>query len=204
MRHSFPGNPSLTAGEPFLSTTVFTVYPFSRGHIHVTGPQVDDPVDFETGFFADPGQLDVKKHMWMYKKQREAVRRMACYRGEMAACHPPFAADSRAACVRLTGGPLPAGVPDIEYSPADDAVLERWLRENVGTTWHSLGTCKMLPREEMGVVGPSLGVYGVQNLKIADLSIAPRNVAANTNNTALAVGEKAADIFIRELGLGPA
>lgn len=204
MRRSFPGDPSLTTGEPCVSTTVFTVYPFSRGHIHITGPAVSDPVDFETGFFADSGQLDVKKHMWMYKKQREVIRRMECYRGEIPACHPPFAAESGAACVRLTDGPLPAGAPDIEYSAEDDAVLERWLRENVGTTWHSLGTCKMLPRDEMGVVNPNLGVYGVRNLKIADLSIAPRNVAANTNNTALAIGEKAADIFIKELGLGSA
>ena len=33
-------------------------------------------------------------------------------------------------------------------------------------------------------------------------SIAPENVAANTMNTALLIGEKAADIFIKELGLG--
>ncbi|KAL2290786.1 hypothetical protein FJTKL_14763 [Diaporthe vaccinii] len=144
----------------------------------------DDPVDFETGFFADPGQLDVKKHMWMYKKQREPVP------------VPPVSGSPTARC--------PPGVPDIEYSAEDDAVLERWLREKVGTTWHSLGTCKMLPRDEMGVVDPSLGVHGVQNLKIADLSIPPRNVAANTNNTALAIGERAADIFIKELGLGSA
>lgn len=201
MGHSFPGDPRLATGDPCLSVTVFTVYPFSRGYIHITGTKVGDPVDFETGFFADAGQLDVKKHMWMYKKQREVIRRMACYRGEMAKCHPPFAAGSSAACVHLSDGPLPAGVPDIEYSAEDDAVLQQWLRENVGTTWHSLGTCKMLPRDEMGVVDSSLGVYGVRNLKIADLSIAPRNVAANTNNTALAIGEKAADIFIKELGL---
>ena len=36
----------------------------------------------------------------------------------------------------------------------------------------------------------------------ADLSIPPENVAANTNNTALMIGEKAADIIIHELGLG--
>lgn len=42
---------------------------------------------------------------------------------------------------------------------------------------------------------------GYQGLKVADLSIAPRNVAANTNNTASAGGEKAAGIFTRELGL---
>lgn len=59
----------------------------------------------------------------------------------------------------------------------------------------------MGPREEAGVVDASLSVYGVQGLKIADLSIPPRNVAANTMSTAVAVAEKAADIFIKELGL---
>lgn len=141
--------------------------------------------------------------MWSYKKQREVMRRTPSYRGEMAACHPPFAPGSEAACVELEG-PLPAGVPDIEYTAGDDAVLEEWLRNNVGTTWHALGTCKMLPRDQGGVVDASLSVYGVEGLKIADLSIIPRNVAANTNNTALAVGEKAADIFIKELGLDSA
>ena len=179
---------------------MFTVYPFSRGHIHITSPNIDDPVDFEAGFFADPGQLDVKKHMWMYKKQRELIRRMPSYRGEMAKLHPPFSSESAAACRKFDAA-LSQDVPDIEYSSEDDAVLEKWLRENVSTTWHSLGTCKMLPRDQMGVVDATLSVYGVRGLKVADLSIAPRNVAANTNNTALAVGEKAADIFIKELGL---
>ena len=36
----------------------------------------------------------------------------------------------------------------------------------------------MKPREEGGVVDPKLNVYGVENLKVADLSIPPSNVAA--------------------------
>jgi alcohol oxidase len=59
----------------------------------------------------------------------------------------------------------------------------------------------MVPREKGGVVVANLSVYGVNGLKLADLSIPPENVGANTNNTALMIGEKAADIFIRELGL---
>ncbi|KAG8166245.1 hypothetical protein KVR01_004797 [Diaporthe batatas] len=196
----FPGNPALTTGDPCLSITAFTVYPFSRGDIHITGPKVDDPVDFVTGFFTDEHQLDVKKHIWMYKKQREVIRRMPMYRGEMAHSHPPFDSKSDAACVTLDG-PLPANAPPIKYTAEDDKVLERFIRENVSTTWHSLGTCKMLPREQQGVVDARLGVYGVRGLKIADLSVAPKNFAANTNHAALSIGEKAADIFIRELGL---
>lgn len=122
------------------------------------------------------------------------------YRGEMAKCHPPFDSNSDAACVALDG-PLPADAPPIKYTAEDDKVLEIWIRENVSTTWHSLGTCKMLPREQQGVVDANLNVYGVQGLKIADLSVVPKNVAANTNHHALAVGEKAADIIYHELGL---
>ncbi|KAK8085726.1 hypothetical protein PG997_006997 [Apiospora hydei] len=202
----FPTDPRLATGDPCLAVTAFTVYPYSRGQVHITGPNLDDPVDFETGFFADPDQLDIKKHIWLYKKQREAIRRMPAYRGEMARFHPPFAADSGTALVELAAdaAPIPRDAPETQYTPEDDAVLEKWLRENVGTTWHSLGTCKMRPRDQEGVVDPELGVYGVQGLKIADMSIAPRNVSANTCDTALAIGEKAADLFIKELGMSSA
>jgi len=44
-------------------------------------------------------------------------------------------------------------------------------------------------------------VYGVSGLKVADMSIAPDQVAANLYSTALMIGEKAADIVIHELEL---
>ena len=54
----------------------------------------------------------------------------------------------------------------------------------------------------MGVTDGTLSVHGMKGLKLADLSVPPENVGANTGNTAFLVGEKAADIFIKELGLG--
>ncbi|KAK7750848.1 hypothetical protein SLS62_007247 [Diatrype stigma] len=98
-------------------------------------------------------------------------------------------------------GPLGMDIPNIEYTAADDGVIDQWLRENVATTWHSLGTCKMAPREENGVVDETLSVYGVTGLRVADLSTPPSNVGAHTNNVALTIGEKTASIFIEELGL---
>ena len=131
---------------------------------------------------------------------------MKTFRGELKAGHPAFPAGSKAALLEEADGPTVAASAgaeaSIEYGPEDEAILEKWLRENINTTWHSLGTCKMAPRDQHGVVDASLSVYGVAGLKIADLSIAPENVGANTNTTALMIGEKAADIFIRELGLG--
>ena len=50
-------------------------------------------------------------------------------------------------------------------------------------------------------VDPRLNAYDVQGLKIADLSICPSNVTANTCSTALVIGEKAAVIIAEELGI---
>lgn len=198
--YRFPGDPSSIPAGQYIGITVFTAHPYSRGHLHITGSELNDPLDFETGFFTDADNIDIKQHMWAYKKQREIARRMQTYRGEVVSCHPPFPASSKAACIE-TDAPL-VDVKNIEYTFEDDVILEKWLRQNVGTTWHSVGTCKMAPLQNRGVVGANLKVHGVEGLRIADLSILPHNVAANTNNTALAVGEKAADIFIQELGHG--
>lgn len=128
------------------------------------------------------------------------MRRMTSFRGEFSSWHPPFPGHSQAACT-TTDGPLPDDVPDIDYTTEDDAIIDRFLREKIASLWHSMGTCKMAPKEGGGVVDATLGVHGLQGLKVADLSIAPGNVAANTASTALAIGEKAADLFIHELRL---
>lgn len=134
----------------------------------------------------------------MYKKQRQIARRMNVFKGEVSETHPQFPPGSQAAC---SGEPLRADTPDLVYDSEDEKSIDQFLRKNVGTTWHSLGTCRMAAREDGGVVDADLNVYGVKGLKVADLSILPKNVAANTANVAMAIGEKAADIIGRELSI---
>lgn len=167
--------------------------------MHITGPEVTDSLDFDAGYLNDEHDLDMKKQLWAYKRQREIMRRTAMFRGELSAGHPRFAEGSAAACAAVEG-PL-SDVKDIQYSAEDDNAIEQWVRENLNTTWHSIATAKMAPREENGVVDRNLNVWGTKALKIADLSIPPMNVGANTNNTAMVIGEKAADIIIEELAL---
>ena len=160
-----------------------------------------DPVDFDVGWLKDAEGVDIKKHLWAYKLQREMWRRMDIFRGEHADTHPKFPEGSKAAIIEKADGPIAKGDERIEYSKEDDEAIEKKIREIVSTTWHSLGTCKIAPREQKGVVDANLNVYGVKGLKLADLSVPPENVGANTGGTAFVIGEKAADIFIRELGL---
>lgn len=184
---SFIGDQSALEPGQYILGANYTSYPYSRGFIHVTGPTIDDPPDFDVGFLSDPGDVDLKKHIWAYKRHREILRRTEMFRGEVAIGHPKFPAGSKAAVVEnIPDTGLDAtNIQDLEYSAEDDKAIEQFVRETVQTTWHTLGTCKMAPREKMGVVDANLNVYGVQGLKVVDLSIPPENVAANTNNVSL-------------------
>ncbi|KAK1495304.1 GMC oxidoreductase [Colletotrichum cuscutae] len=173
----------------------------AEGHIHATGPSIDDQYDFTTGWLLDENDIDLRSHIWGYKTQRAIARRMESFRGELALGHPKFANTSSAAVIEVAEGPV---TDSIEYSIEDDAAIIQYIRENIGTSRHPLGTCKMAPRENRWVdvtVDPRLNVYGVSGLKVADLSVPSQQVAANTYNAALLVGEKAAEIIVTELGL---
>ncbi|KAI0383470.1 putative alcohol oxidase [Hypomontagnella monticulosa] len=196
------GDRSLAPPGQYFCMGFYTAYPYSRGYVHITGPGIDDPLEFKTGYLTDKHDLDLKAQIWAYKTQREVARRMSVYQGELPHMHPEFPPGSKASLVSGAPEKGSGGKESIEYSAEDDAAIEKWIRKNMTTCWHGIGTCKMAPREQLGVVDKSLGVYGVSGLKVADLSIVPENVCANTMSTALAIGEKAADIFIGELGLG--
>jgi choline dehydrogenase-like flavoprotein len=197
--YRYPGViPPELQGQQYFGTTAFATYPFSRGYIHITGPNDTDPIDFKTGFFEDEGNFDIKTMRYLYKTQREIVRRMALYRGEVAILHPAFPAGSSAG---VHSGPLTGDIKNLEYTKKDDDAIDEWVRKTVGTAWHGIGSCKMGRREKGGVVDGDLNIYGVEGLKVADLSIVGGNVAANTSSTALMIGERAADIVIKDLGL---
>lgn len=73
-------------------------------------------------------------------------------------------------------------------------MIKAFVRASIGPMSHCLGTCAMGPRDKGGVVDEKLDVYGVTGLKIADMSIVPKIVVANTYSPAILVGEKAAEI----------
>ncbi|KAA8627116.1 Alcohol oxidase p68 [Pyrenophora tritici-repentis] len=94
---------------------------------------------------------------------------------------------------------------DLHYSNEDIKHIEDWTKRHVETTWHSLGTCSMAPKNgnsivKHGVLDERLNVHGVKGLKVADLSICPDNVGCNTYSTALLIGEKCAVLTGEDLG----
>jgi choline dehydrogenase len=85
-----------------------------------------------------------------------------------------------------------------EAELASDAALDTYLLREVTTGQHISGTCKMGPATDaMAVVDQHGKVHGLQNLRIADASIMPDCIRANTNVTTMMIGERIAD-FVRQ------
>ncbi|KAJ6566577.1 GMC oxidoreductase-domain-containing protein [Mycena capillaripes] len=172
--------PSTVANHAIYSMFYFTTYPMSSGTVHITSRDPFAPLEVETGL------LDLDEDLvtlrWMYKWSRELAL-----------------AGSQASCGEADG-PVDINPPEIRYSAEDDAAIYAFNRATTNMGWHSLGTCAMKPREASSVVDSRLNVYGLKNLKVADLSIVPLMVGAATNNTALIIGKKAV-LIIAELGI---
>jgi choline dehydrogenase len=79
---------------------------------------------------------------------------------------------------------------------ASDAALDDWLMRNLGTSHHVSGTCKMGPASDpMAVVDQHGRLHGFDGLWVADASIMPDCIRANTNATTIMIGERVADFI---------
>jgi alcohol oxidase len=173
----------------YITMASYTPYPYSRGSIHITSPDCNVPPKFITGYLGDTNGIDLKKSVWAYKKARDIYRRTNAFAGEVALGHPVFRDGSPAA---LSIGPIKKAefhsveerkdIPPVEYDEEDNRAIEKFIRDKISTTWHSLGTCKMAPRDRGGVVDKDLNVYGLTGLKCAGKSRLNHSIPAATAN----------------------
>jgi len=133
--------------------------PNSRGVIHLTGSDPDDPVSIEPNYLDDAQDL----------KDLIAGLSLAREIGNSVALRP------------FTGREVAPGFMSVPE-------LEQFFRDGLGTHWHQSGTAKM-GRDAMSVVDGKLKVYGVDGLRIADASILPRVTTGNTMAPCVIIGE---------------
>ena len=81
---------------------------------------------------------------------------------------------------------------------ASDDELDNYVRETLTTVHHPGSSCRMGPAGPDNVVDPELRVHGIEALRVADASIYPRIVGANTNASVVAIAEKASDLILAE------
>ncbi|MDE3100736.1 MAG: mycofactocin system GMC family oxidoreductase MftG [Chloroflexota bacterium] len=88
----------------------------------------------------------------------------------------------------------PTGAVPTLASP--EALTCDWVVANMHTPYHAGGTCALgVSAEEGAVVDGACRVYGIDGLRVVDLSIAPRPVRAAPAATAVMIGERAADLI---------
>ena len=75
----------------------------------------------------------------------------------------------------------------------DEEILS-WAKNNGGTVFHAVGTCRM-GGDNNSVVNEKLQVRGVENLRVIDASVMPQVTSANTNAPSLMIGEKGASFL---------
>lgn len=86
--------------------------------------------------------------------------------------------------------------PLLQPGPKED--WAKFARSTHDSYHHGVGSCMMGPAsDKMAVVDEKLKVHGMANLWVGDASIMPTVVHANTNLTAILIGERVAD-FVKE------
>ncbi len=78
--------------------------------------------------------------------------------------------------------------------PRSGAGLEAEIRGKAANIYHDAGSCRM-GMDAGSVVDERLRVRGLEGLRIADASVIPRLMNANTNAPVIMVAEKAADLI---------
>ncbi|WP_018150765.1 choline dehydrogenase [Leeia oryzae] len=104
-------------------------------------------------------------------------------------------------CVRLTreiiGQPAMDPYREVELAPGPDvttdAQIDKFVRDNLESTMHPCGSCKM-GEDEMAVVDSELRVHGLSGLRVIDSSVFPTEPNGNLNAPTIMLAERAADL----------
>ena len=172
MAHATFKNPHKRTFDPFPGLTIgpCQLRPESRGQIHAVDPDHKTSPEILPNFLSDA------------KDQEVLVAGMRFAR----------AMTETEALKSLVVGELAPGI-DMK---SDEALLD-YARNTGATLYHPVGTCKM-GTDENAVVGPTLKVYGIKNLRVVDASVMPRLCSGNTNAPTIMIAEKAADMILAD------
>ena len=160
-------SPSLPGPDTGYAIGFSAMTPSSRGRIRLAGP------DVTTGPLIDPNYLGVERDVDVMAAGLAIARKI----GE---------ADALSG---WRGTEMQPG-PDVN----DAATVRDYLKKSLLVYFHYAGTAK-IGTDDMAVVDLDLRVHGIDGLRVADASVMPTSISANTNATVYAIAERAAELI---------
>lgn len=76
--------------------------------------------------------------------------------------------------------------------------IDKWMRQNIKTVYHPVGSCKMGNSASDSVTDQNLKVHGLNNLRVIDCSICPQVPSGNTNAIAIMIGERGSHFILNK------
>lgn len=106
--------------------------------------------------------------------------------------------------MRIQRAPIFASRTLRTLGPANDSESAIWdhIKHNLRSSWHMSCTASMGTSTEDAVVDSKFRLFGVQGLRVVDLSVCPFVMNAHTQSTAYVLGEIGAEVLAEEYCLG--
>lgn len=147
--------------------------PLSRGSVTIRSSDVAVPPVIDLGWYTDTAGADAQVAVAAFKRLREAM----------------------AAIPQLTIGPELSPGPSVD----DDGDILTYIRNTTIPLYHAGATCAMGRRNDTGaVVDAQARVFGVEKLRVVDMSAVPFVPPGHPQSTAYMLAEKIAEAILRD------
>ncbi|EXJ75969.1 uncharacterized protein A1O5_00477 [Cladophialophora psammophila CBS 110553] len=166
----------------YISLTASPLVALSRGSVTLKSASIFDAPNIDPNYYSN--ETDRVVAINAFKDLRKLL------------AHPAIAQFT----IGPNNGEVQPGLAHIPANASDDTIFD-YIKANTIPNWHASGTCQMLPEADGGVVDSHLRVYGVQNLRVCDVSIIPRLPDVNLQGPVFMIGEKSAQIIKEDYNL---
>ncbi|GAA3103781.1 GMC family oxidoreductase N-terminal domain-containing protein [Pseudonocardia yunnanensis] len=160
---------TLTGPEPGAGYTIAVALmaPFSRGTVRLADAAPDAAPLIDPRYYTDGRDVDAQVAGLRAARELGTASAFDPWRGEEAQ-------------------------PGIDVQSDDD--LRSYIRKSLRSYHHYAGTCRIGTDDE-AVLDADLRVRGFEGLRVADASVMPSPVSANTNAAVYAIAERAAELL---------
>ncbi|KAH7337866.1 alcohol oxidase [Rhizoctonia solani] len=161
-----PGAPKANAS--YMSLLTAFQHPFSRGNVHLNSSDPLAAPQIDPKFLSKSIDLEALVYSVKFSQRLSKTKPLASM---------------------IVSRQEPA--PEV----TSDAAIAEYVKANVASIHHSIGTASLAPKELGGVVDVHLKVYGTTNVRVVDASIIPLHIGSHTQRTIYGIAEKAAKLI---------